>query len=280
MQGSQIQLIGGEPLSYPDFYKILEYAHDCGIKRIDVFSNGTLITDSTIIALKKYDTNVRISLYGHNAQTHDKITKKAGSFKKLDQTLKSLIKNKITTSVAVIIMRENEKYVEDIKYYIESIGLKYNGYDTIRNVRGGTQQDHLLTDIDLLKPRYQSKPKFSTSKYNYYLNQQWNNCWFGKFAVTASGDILPCIFAREDVCGNIKTDSKEKLKHNLIYKWKITKDQIDICKDCEYRYACHDCRPLSIGITSNNLGKYSRCCYDPYTGSWLSIEQITQEIKK
>jgi len=55
--------------------------------------------------------------------------------------------------------------------------------------------------------------------------------------------------------------------------WELTKDKVLVCKDCEYRYACFDCRPLAA---DSNCGKnYStapapRYTYDPYSGEWGS----------
>ena len=53
--------------------------------------------------------------------------------------------------------------------------------------------------------------------------------------------------------------------------WELTKDKVLVCKDCEYRYACFDCRPLAAD--SNYGMNYSnapapRCTYNPYTGEW------------
>ena len=47
-----------------------------------------------------------------------------------------------------------------------------------------------------------------------------------------------------------------------------------VCQDCEYRYVCFDCRPISeavAGRNSNYLSSpYPRCTYNPYTGEWGS----------
>ena len=49
-------------------------------------------------------------------------------------------------------------------------------------------------------------------------------------------------------------------------------DNVLICRDCEYRYACFDCRPLakaSAGETAEYLSAPpARCTYNPYTGQW------------
>lgn len=47
----------------------------------------------------------------------------------------------------------------------------------------------------------------------------------------------------------------------------ITKDQIETCKDCEFRYACSDCRAY-LEDPSLITSKPLKCGYDPYTAQW------------
>src|SRR6185295_1561186 len=49
--------------------------------------------------------------------------------------------------------------------------------------------------------------------------------------------------------------------------WSINKDQIAICKDCEFRYICTDCRAY-LQDTADLYSKPSKCTYDPYTAEW------------
>ena len=69
--------------------------------------------------------------------------------------------------------------------------------------------------------------------------------------------------------GNIKdTTLQEALDHPDFKKyWNVTKDQISVCKDCEFRYICTDCR----GYIENPEDMYSKplkCGYNPYTCEW------------
>ena len=273
-----IQLIGGEPTVHKDFFDILKYAHDKGMKRIDVFTNATLINENNISVFKENNCNVRVSVYGHNSEIHDKITKYKGSFEKTKNALCLLKKHNIPTKIAVVIMKENEKYVEDIKKFIHSIGHEYTGYDVIRPSCANTISSHTISDVEVLRSRYNVKPIFRTSKEEFFSNYYFNSCWNGKLAITAKGDVIPCIFARDEVVGNVRKNSIDEIKKGIIEKWSITKDKIDVCKDCEFRYCCHDCRPISKGINGDVLSKYPRCCYDPYAGVWRNIEDITREV--
>ncbi len=46
--------------------------------------------------------------------------------------------------------------------------------------------------------------------------------------------------------------------------WNITKDNVEICKDCEHRYIC----PQFITTSDRVKLKPSICSYDPYTAKW------------
>lgn len=275
-----IQFIGGEPLAYPDFPQLLSYAHECGISRIDIFTNATLLTDDIIELIRKCNASVRISIYGHNSEVHDKITGKKGSFEKLSANLAKLSSFNIKVKLALIVMKENEIYFDDIVKYLKKLPAGYNGYDVIRNTAPGKKNEHYIFNPALLKPRYQSEASFFTSFEEFYHNHYYNSCWSGKLSVTANGDVIPCIFARQSVCGNVKQQSIDEILKGLNSEWTITKDSVEVCRDCEYRYACHDCRPTAYGVTGNYFSKHERCTYDPYTGEWRSVEDYTRELNE
>lgn len=277
-KGVGIQLIGGEPLANPDFTEILAYAGSKKIERIDIFTNATLFTDNIIDEIEKAGASVRISIYGPNAEIHDGVTGRKGSFDRLVSTVKKLVAKGIRVTPAVIIMRENEDHLEQTQHFIESLGIKPNGYDVIRNTMPGKKNSHYVTKTELLRPRYQCRPSFKTSYDEFYRFGVRNSCWDGKLAITASGDVIPCIFARSSVCGNVRSDSYDDILNCLRAEWKRTKDSIETCRDCEYRYACHDCRPTAEGTSGVKNSKHLRCTYDPYTGEWGAIEDQKTEI--
>jgi radical SAM protein with 4Fe4S-binding SPASM domain len=46
--------------------------------------------------------------------------------------------------------------------------------------------------------------------------------------------------------------------------WELTKDKIDTCKDCEYRWGCTDCRVLALKEAGSTSAKHPSCHYNPY----------------
>ena len=71
------------------------------------------------------------------------------------------------------------------------------------------------------------------------------------------------------ILGNIKNSSLEDiLAHPHLKKyWNITKDQIEVCKDCEFRYICTDCRAY-LENPEDMYSKPLKCGYNPYTNEW------------
>lgn len=97
----------------------------------------------------------------------------------------------------------------------------------------------------------------------------YNSCLHKKISITPTGEVkncpsLPLTF------GNVKQQTLKEIVIRDSFKeyWQITKDQIDICKDCEFRYVCTDCRAF-IENPKNIYAKPLKCNYDPYTATWV-----------
>ena len=69
--------------------------------------------------------------------------------------------------------------------------------------------------------------------------------------------------------GNIKDTSLEEAINKPSFKdlWGIRKDDIDVCKDCEFRYMCLDCRCF-IKDKKNIFSQPAKCPYNPYIAKW------------
>lgn len=100
-----------------------------------------------------------------------------------------------------------------------------------------------------------------------------NSCLHKKIAIDKDGNIRNCPSMPQSF-GNIKdTTLEEALHHKDLKKyWNLTKDSIEVCKDCEFRYICTDCRAYtertSINAKGLDTSRPLKCGYDPYTGEW------------
>lgn len=265
----RVVVIGGEPCCSNQIVGILEYLSKYKINTT-IFTNGTLFNDRIFETIINNNISVKFSLYGHNEKIHDNITQVNGSFNKLINTVKRLIVSNVKVDIAVVAMKENQEYQNEIKQLIEKLGVKYSGYDVIRNVFGGTQSLHSPNKIEILKNSIRYKPSFITTQKRFNEISQRNSCWYGKIVINEDGFVLPCVFERNIIYGNIKERSVKDIitSEKVLEHWFLDYSKINICCDCEYRFACKDCRPVAISVKGNIFDKNPRCLYNPYKGAW------------
>ncbi len=98
--------------------------------------------------------------------------------------------------------------------------------------------------------------------------QRHNTCLNRKISVDARGEIRNCPSLPRSF-GNARDTSLHSAlaERDFAALWSINKDQIAICKDCEFRYICTDCRAY-LQDAGDLYSKPSKCTYDPYTAEW------------
>ena len=110
-----------------------------------------------------------------------------------------------------------------------------------------------------------------------------NSCLHKKISIDSEGNIKNCPSMPQSF-GNIKNTTLEKALAHPDFKkyWNLTKDEIEVCKDCEFRYICTDCRAYTERTHTNTEGldisKPLKCGYNPYTGEWQ--EWSTNPLKE
>lgn len=102
--------------------------------------------------------------------------------------------------------------------------------------------------------------------------QSRNTCLNKKLCINSKGDIKNCLHADASF-GNIYTSNLQSVIAGSSFTslWQITKDSVAICKDCEYRYVCTDCRTF-IKFSEDIYSLPSKCTYNPYVAKWAGEE--------
>lgn len=109
---------------------------------------------------------------------------------------------------------------------------------------------------------------FNVNKSKVLESLHYNSCLHRKMAIDRYGMIRNCPATTADF-GNIKDTTLMEAYHSPHFKeyWSIAKDQITVCKDCEYRHVCTDCRAY-LETPGDAYSKPLKCGYDPYTNVW------------
>lgn len=109
---------------------------------------------------------------------------------------------------------------------------------------------------------------FSINLKTFTESQRHNTCLNRKISIDVNGEIKNCPSMTKSY-GNIKDTTLKEAIEKAGFKdvWNIHKEQIEVCKDCEFRHICTDCRAY-IQDPSNIYSKPAKCGYDPYTATW------------
>ncbi|MCJ7525861.1 MAG: radical SAM protein [Candidatus Aminicenantes bacterium] len=118
-------LTGGEPLLRDDFSEIYSFARKSGFL-VTVFTNGTLVSDRIIGLFQDLPPRlVEISLYGANAETHDRITGIPGSFDRALQGIEALLSAGMQVRLKSVLMTLNNEGFPAIEELARSRGIKF-----------------------------------------------------------------------------------------------------------------------------------------------------------
>jgi SPASM domain peptide maturase of grasp-with-spasm system len=142
--------------------------------------------------------------------------------------------------------------------------------------RLGTEIEYVTQAIDSPRCCGQVHPGYFAVNLDTFAEaRRFNSCLHRKLAVDARGEIRNCPSLPRSF-GNVRDVSLHSaLAHRDFPElWAINKDQIAVCKDCEFRYVCTDCRAY-LSHPGDRYAKPAKCGYDPYTATWQSPAAAT-----
>ena len=108
----------------------------------------------------------------------------------------------------------------------------------------------------------------------------FNSCLYKKMSVDRNGNIKNCPNINNSF-GNIDTiENVKNIIEDITFReiGKIKKEEIEICKDCEFRHVCTDCRAYTEN-PKDIFSKPLKCGYDPYTNEWSEWSTNPLKVK-
>jgi radical SAM protein with 4Fe4S-binding SPASM domain len=268
-----ITFSGGEVYLRKDFNEILDYAYK---KRftINIFTNGSLITDSDLIKLKSvHIKSLSFSLYSHIAEKHDYITQLKGSFDKTMSVIKKALAIGLPVNIKSTIMDYTKDDVGDMIDLAESLGAtiqvaitvnpKDNGDLSPINLRIKTAEDYkkvLKTAMGKVEFCAGLAGDMISNSHNYI-------CGAGHsmLCIAPDGEVYPCNALRIKL-GNVKNQTLKDIWQSSpkLLQWrKATIDDLKECKDCELLKktgACSFCPGSAMQEKGSPFAKYSEAC--------------------
>lgn len=276
---------GGEPLTYPFIFEVVNYAHKKGINTA-LATNGTSVDLDLAKKIKSMNFHrVAVSLDGANEEAHDFLRGK-GSFSKTISAIKLLKLQGVELQINTTVLKRN--FDEPFKIYklCEEMGIKALHIFAFVPVGCGINipQDEMLSKDEyenflqrIAQLSINSKIEIRVTcapHYNRILAEKKikpysaisKGCLAGTGVcfISNQGEVYPCGYLPIS-CGNIFKDEFKDIWENsfLFQKLRHPEFLLGRCKICEYVDICSGCRARAYAATGNFLDEEPECNYQP-----------------
>jgi mycofactocin radical SAM maturase len=248
-----INVGGGEPMSRPDFFELMDYTLERGIG-VKFSTNGTLIDEVAAdwIASRDY-LDVQISIDGATAETSEPI-RGNGSYQRAREAMERLAARNFSFKINTVLTRENYPQLDEL--YALTVGYRAQlrltrlrpsgrGQDVWESLRPTHQQNQGLYQWLLAHPDVLTGDSFfHLSAYGQPLDGL-NMCGAGRIVccVDPVGEVYACPFvlAPEFSAGNVRQVGgfADIWRHSPLFahlrEWQVGGN----CQTCNAYELCH-----------------------------------------
>ncbi|WP_019555402.1 radical SAM protein [Propionispira raffinosivorans] len=260
---------GGEPLIYPDYWKVVHKINECKIPSITI-TNGTCITADTAKRLYDEKQDIALKWNSFNNTLQDELAGNiSGTGEKIKQALKFLVdagyssKKKNTPQLALqtVICKKNYNEIEQIYHFCRENNfipfieiLAIQGYAT-------THEKDLAVTPHECKILFEKLHEYDLKHWGYdwpiippVIGQSCLRMYYSAY-LTADGEVQPCGGVTISG-GNIRTTLlKEIIHQSEIFNQVRNIDSLikEPCKKCIYKKDnnCYGCRGKSYQHTGD-----------------------------
>lgn len=270
-------LTGGEPLVNTEIlFQLLDYLENRRIDKIDILTNGTLLTDGIIERLKKYKKLRRLQLSLEGLQeTNDKI-RGVNSYNRTIEAIDKLKRHGMVVSIMMTIGRHNMHEVIPLAEELAKHDVDVFIIDRFIPEGQSSELTSWVLSPEEIKEVYSSaydyfkktlKPRFLLYRTLYcLLNPEDPHigaiCSVGNNALTImpNGDVLPC--RRLPIkLGNMFETTLYDIWYTSPLLWEIRNpgNLKGKCNNCDYIPICRGCRAVAYALKGDYLAEDPQC---------------------
>jgi MoaA/NifB/PqqE/SkfB family radical SAM enzyme len=150
----KVTLLGGEPTIQPGFFDVVRGAVAMGFDEVVLFTNGVKTARLSFVdeVLATGGNFVwRLSFQGATALSHERTTKKLGSFMRLRETMVNLRERGQRITVNMCVVRSNFASVAEFPALLLPFGVEQLHLDMVRPLDAGVRSEDEMRDM---LPRY------------------------------------------------------------------------------------------------------------------------------
>lgn len=286
-----LTISGGEVFMRKDLFEILEHARKLQFS-VKLKTNAVMIKPAKAQRLAKLGiAEVSISLYSHDAATHDTITQLKGSHKRTLEGIRHLQAAGVKVRVANVLMQHNADDYQQVQTLADELGVGYSVDATITPMMDGdrsvlalnvdeTKLAEVMHDAALLGDKFDdmvAPPKGPKSLEEAY---QTLPCSAGHTAcyISPYGDVYPCVQFPFKV-GNVR-------EQRFIDIWKHSPQLADVrsirigtlegCASCVHSDNCTRCPGLAY-MEGNMRGPSIQDCEKSYARTGVASYHLKKK---
>jgi MoaA/NifB/PqqE/SkfB family radical SAM enzyme len=199
----RIQFTGGDPLLCSFLPEAVALASERGIAYREIYTNGLALGDRLLDALAPSRPSFAFSFYSLDPEVHDRITRTPGSQRRTLAAIDRVVSRGLTARAAIVVMEENAEGVDELVEFLRGRGLAQVSWSRTFAVGRGVDMAGGVGAIASNGWVRGDAPHTPESGGHRAVGDAENQL-AGKLCVTYTGDVVPCIFQRQSVLGNVK----------------------------------------------------------------------------
>ncbi len=201
-----VTLTGGEPMLHPGIREIARSARELRFV-VRLFTNGSLLNESTARFLRKESISVEMSLHGATPAVHDRATARPGSFASLAGAVAILASARVPAAIKTPVTSLNEHELDAMIELAQTWGLPHRLDPTITPKDNGDLSPLELT-ASLPTRRRIARMEVETGAVTAPVSrvEGGTNCGLGRtsLAIDPEGNVFPCMQWRHRALGNVR----------------------------------------------------------------------------
>lgn len=195
----RIQFTGGDPLLCDFLPEAVARATEVGIQHREIYTNGLALSEALIRELAPSRPSFAFSFYSMDPEVHDRITRTPGSQRRTLAAIDRVVARGLTCRAAVVVMEENSERVEELVEFLRGRGVGSVSWSRTFAVGRGTE----VATAGTGSPAEDIQVR--TAEAGGHTAPGGGRTGMGKLCVTYTGDLVPCIFQRQSVLGNVRS---------------------------------------------------------------------------
>jgi radical SAM protein with 4Fe4S-binding SPASM domain len=262
----EVTFSGGDPFARRDFLQIVEHA--CGNDfAVTIFSSGQVVKPAVAQQLADYGVgSVEVTLLGADAETHDAITQRPGSFGRLLSSIRNLTAAGIHVLGKTIVLTQNVHQVDQLQELCRELGIDSHMEANVWRPWSGTESQirHLKLDGEARKEFYRRYGKEQSPVCA--MGVELCNAGRKRLGITPFGRVNPCItYAERMSLGDLHDQSITEIWLNspAMRKYRaMTPKSYHKCDSCEMSGFCDWCPGLFSWAGNAYTDPYQTLCDD------------------